>query len=125
MADYIKFPHREEKELHKIAKEMSEKEITIRIYDGGNSQDVSKVPTFKETEDLEDVFFSALWTLNWHSQSLTHDKIQAIEDMAEISAVGKVKDINGYNSVYIPLARYIESSCKEIQQGKVKQTEKE
>lgn len=125
MADYIKFPHRAEKELHKIAKEMSENEITIRTYDGGNSQDVSKVPTFKETEDLEDVFFSALWTLNWHSQSLTHDKVRAIEDMAEISAVVKVKDINGYNSVYIPLARYIESSCKEIQQEKVKQTEKE
>ena len=99
--------HMSETELKSIAEGISES-IVIRYYDGGTSHDVRRVPTTEQKETLYKILFGALLGLNWgetnRSNKIAED---AIINAAEFTTHLFLPDINGYDSVYIPLRKAV------------------
>ena len=106
-----------EKELHSYADKLSDT-IAIRDTSDTNSNTVVWRETSpQEKEKLENIFFSALWTLNWHNASMSYEKMQAVQDMAECmtNCVFKDEPVNAYESVYIPLSKLAGELSKETE----------
>ncbi len=99
-------------EMHDFAKEMSQ---IVQVRDEKNANAVIERTAFPEEQaKLESIFYSAIWTLNWHSKTLSLDKIQAIRDMSEEMGNQLLGDkINSYQTIYIPLGKFIDDIVKE------------
>ena len=99
-------------EMHDFAREMSQ---IVQVRDEKNlNAVVEKTASPEEQTNLESIFYSAIWTLNWHSNTLSHEKIQAIKDMSEELGNQLLGDkINSYQTIYIPLGKFIDDMVKE------------
>ena len=99
-------------EMHDFAKEMSQ---IVQVRDEKNTNAViERTASPEEQAKLESIFYSAIWTLNWHSKTLSLDKIQAIRDLSEEMGNQLLGDkINSYQTIYIPLGKFIDDMVKE------------
>ena len=99
-------------EMHDFAKEMSQ---IVQVRDEKNTNAViERTASPEEQAKLESIFYSAIWTLNWHSNTLSLDKIQAIRDLSEEMGNQLLGDkINSYQTIYIPLGKFIDDMVKE------------
>lgn len=99
-------------EMHDFAKEMSQ---IVQVRDEKNINAViERTASPEEQAKLESIFYSAIWTLNWHSNTLSLDKIQAIRDLSEEMGNQLLGDkINSYQTIYIPLGKFIDDMVKE------------
>lgn len=107
--EYIQFPKRSEAEMREQADALAQT-MVVREYDDGSSKDTRRETTQEEQAALSDIFYSAMMTLDWHAKDLTRESIQAIKDMAEFNCHLAIPYANGYDTVYNPLGKYIESS---------------
>ena len=99
-------------EMHDFAKEMSQ---IVQVRDEKNANAViERTASPEEQTKLESIFYSAIWTLNWHSNTLSPDKIQAIRDLSEEMGNQLLGNkINSYQTIYIPLGKFIDDMVKE------------
>ena len=105
--------HKPESELKEMAREMAST-IMIRIYHGGNSQDIRRTPTQAESEAIYKVAISALLGLNW-GEDVRSSRLaeQAIIDTAEFAINQFIDGVNGYDTIYIPLKKAVKNWAKE------------
>ena len=100
MAD-MRIAYKNESELREIAQEMSQK-IYMR------SEDTFRQATEEESKVLYNVLYGALFTVNETGNSFTdRDKLIILHD-AENIADNFFPDMNGYQTVYLPLDRFID-----------------
>lgn len=107
--------YKHENELREIAQRHSQY-IDIRTMVGGNSRDITRKATKKQSEILYGVLYGALLGLNWGEECRSNPKMeQAIIDAAEFQAdilmrpyLREGEELQGYMSVYIPLKRIVE-----------------
>ena len=91
-----------EKELHKMA-DVIARNITIRDIVNGASYDTTRPTTEQEAETISDIAFAALWTRNYHYQTMNKDTERIIKDMAEMTVDKFLPKCNGYDTIYNPL----------------------
>lgn len=106
--------HKTESELKAMAQEMAST-IVIRTYHGGNSKDTRRTPTPSESEAIYKVAISALLGLNW-GEDVRSSRLaeQAIIDTAEFAINQFIDNVNGYDTIYIPLKRIVKNWSKEV-----------
>lgn len=101
--------HMTESALAIIARRIS-KNITIRTYDNGNSNDITRESTNHEQEILHKIAFGALLGLNWgEAVRNSKDMEQAVLDSSEFILYQFLRDCNGYDSLYNPLKAVLEA----------------
>lgn len=94
--------------LYHEADAIAEK-ITERFYENGSSRDVTRDATPEERQTIRKIALSALETIN----SITgepHRKNmeQAVIDMAEYTIDSFLPNVNGYDTIYIPLKMFLQ-----------------
>lgn len=97
----MRIAYKNESELREMALEMSQK-IYMR------SEDTFRQATEEESKVLYNVLYGALFTVNETGNSFTdRDKLIILHD-AENIADNFFPDMNGYQTVYLPLASFID-----------------
>lgn len=87
-------------DLHNLADDISDN-ITIRSYINGNSKDIKRPSTKPEKEIISNIAFAALWAYRWRSNG----NVDSILDTAEMALDMFIPEVNGYDTLYIPLKR--------------------
>lgn len=117
----MKLKRMTENEMREAASEMAEK-LTIREYDDGSSVDYQRSSSPEEKAVLENVFYAAMLTLSLHGSELTKEKIQMVKDFAEFQGDILMHDIgtpvNGYDTIYNPLGRFVEANLERQKDGR-------
>ena len=86
--------------------------IIIRTYENGNSRDTRRAATDEESKILFKILYGAISSINFHTRN-DNGKIEAIINGAEFTGDLFIPDMNGYNSVYIPLKSIVKNWEKE------------
>ena len=105
------------------AKMMSNK-VFEEFEDKRNNDGEYREATDAESKTIEDIFVSALYTAQYHAESLSYDKVQTILDMAEFQCNRSLNGTNmptiqGLRTVYKPLM----DTFDELKQEAVKKRE--
>ena len=95
-------------ELNTIATEISQY-ITIRTYENGCSKDTTRKALKKERETIYNIVRAALGMLNEPISRKNEDITRAILLTAELTADYMLKDVNGYDTVYLPLRKVLKN----------------
>ena len=76
------------------------------IFNDENGESLPKRETTpEEAKTLEAIITSALYTAEYHHYKLDNNERQVILDMAEYCVLNTYENVNGYQSVYLPLTR--------------------
>ena len=93
-----------EQEAKEYAQEES-KTIVIRTYDNGNSNDERRKTSKPERKIIESIIYGGLLAIREGQK--TEKEIQAIVDSCEFIAKIQLPEMNGYDTIYIPMKEYI------------------
>lgn len=91
------------------AKEYAEKAaetLTVRTYENGSSKDTTRETTQEEKGILTNIIYGALLSIKWHKYDKT--AVQIAKDTAEFTIDLMLPYINGYDSVYNKIGKFIE-----------------
>ncbi len=101
--------HKSETILKAMAEKISQS-IMIRNYVNGNSNDTRRKTSSVEQEIIYKIAFGALLGLNYGEKVRSNrDMEQAIVDTVEFIIGEFIGDCNGYDTIYIPLKKVLES----------------
>lgn len=101
--------HMTEAALAIIARRIS-KEITIRTYVDGTSEDITSEANNHQQEILHKIAFGALLGLNWGGEVVQSKSMeQAILDSSEFTLMQFIPGVNGYDSLYNKLRAVLEA----------------
>lgn len=95
-------------ELNAIASEISQY-ITIRTYENGCSKDEKRKALKKERETIYKIVRPALGILNEFTTRNEKSVARAVLLTAELTADYMLPNVNGYDTVYLPLFRVLEN----------------
>lgn len=95
---------RTEKQLHAIADRVAETIVERRMVNG-NSCDIRRMSTTNERTILSRILFSGIYAVEKCGANL-----QSVADTCEMVGHGFLPDINCYDSIYVPLKKYVKSN---------------
>lgn len=105
--------HKPESELKQIAESISDT-IMIRAYENGNSIDTRHKTTALEKEIIYKIAYGALLALNYGTDvRASRLAEQSIINAAEFQIGLFLPDCNGYDTIYIPLKKAVQSWATE------------
>ena len=92
----------------KFAAQISSKEVTIRTYVNGNSEDNKRKATAKEQATIYNIMYGALLALNYTEEARKNEAAEhAIINMAEFTLMQFIPNCNTYDTIYSPLKRIL------------------
>lgn len=92
-----------EKELKEYAQQVG-KEIVIRKYINGNSEDTRRQTNKEESKLIASVVYGSLLAIN-QKADLQSD-LQSVADAAEYIIRQLLPEVNGYDTIYLPIKEY-------------------
>ncbi len=88
-----------EKELKEYAQQVG-KEIVIRKYINGNSEDTRRQTNKEESKLIASVVYGSLLAINQKAD------LQSVADAAEYIIRQLLPEVNGYDTIYLPIKEY-------------------
>lgn len=95
------FAEMSEQNMKRLARENS-KEIVIRSYNDGNSNDYRREATPEESEILYKLLYAAMLAYTWQPNG---GSIDIILDTVEFACHQFLPEANAHDSIYIPLRK--------------------
>lgn len=95
-----------EQELKQFAEQQAET-IVIRSYNDGNSKDERRNTTKPEKEIIKTIIYGGLLAIRQERES------QSVIDTCEYIGILQIPQMNGYDTIYIPMQEWCNNNIKE------------
>jgi hypothetical protein len=93
----------------RVLKEFAEQQaetIVIRNYENGNSKDERRKATKHERETIKTIIYGGLLAIK------SNGDIQSVTDTCEYIAKLQLPEMNGYDTIYIPIKEWCKDNIK-------------